>query len=335
MSKVSHMTSCRLCPRDCGADRQAGHTGVCGQTDQVKAARAALHMWEEPCISGRNGSGTVFFSGCSLHCVFCQNQNIANGTAGKTISVERLADIFLELQAKNANNINLVTPGHFVPQIVQALDIARTKGLKIPIVYNTGSYEKVETLRMLDGYVDVYLPDLKYVEETRSEKYSHAPDYFEVASAAIAEMVRQTGEPQFLPEQLIGGSENWRDEEKFLTEEYQKYSQDHDGDGIMVRGTLVRHLLLPGGRNDSDKVIRYLLDTYGDTIFISLMSQYTPLSQAEAYPELNHRVTEEEYEELVQNAITLGLENGFIQDGETAKESFIPEFDGQGILAER
>lgn len=295
---------CFLCPRACGVDRIIGQKGVCGQTDRLKVARAALHYWEEPCISGKEGSGAVFFSGCALHCVFCQNQNIANGTAGKEISIGRLSEIFLELQEKGANNINLVTPGHFVRQITEALDLARQNGLHLPIVYNTSSYENVETIRMLDGYVDIYLPDYKYKSSRLSEMYSHAPDYPEVAAKAIAEMVRQTGAAEFAGE---------------------------PGESLMRRGTIVRHLMLPGHLRDSKDVLKYLYETYGDTIYISIMNQFTPLPHLKAYPELNRKVTEAEYEALLFYADTLGIENGFIQDGETAKESFIPEFDGEGV----
>ena len=295
---------CFLCPRACGVDRKIGQKGVCGQTDRLKVARAALHYWEEPCISGKEGSGAVFFSGCALHCVFCQNQNIANGTAGKEISIGRLSEIFLELQEKGANNINLVTPGHFVRQITEALDLARQNGLHLPIVYNTSSYENVETIRMLDGYVDIYLPDYKYRSSRLSEKYSHAPDYPEVAAKAIAEMVRQTGAAEFAGE---------------------------PGESLMRRGTIVRHLMLPGHLRDSKDVLKYLYETYGDTIYISIMNQFTPLPHLKAYPELKRKVTEAEYEAVLFYADTLGIENGFIQDGETAKESFIPEFDGEGV----
>ena len=295
---------CFLCPHACGVDRKIGQKGVCGQTDRLKVARAALHYWEEPCISGKEGSGAVFFSGCALHCVFCQNQNIANGTAGKEISIGRLSEIFLELQEKGANNINLVTPGHFVRQITEALDLARQNGLHLPIVYNTSSYENVETIRMLDGYVDIYLPDYKYKSSRLSEMYSHAPDYPEVAAKAIAEMVRQTGAAEFAGE---------------------------PGESLMRRGTIVRHLMLPGHLRDSKDVLKYLYETYGDTIYISIMNQFTPLPHLKAYPELNRKVTEAEYEALLFYADTLGIENGFIQDGETAKESFIPEFDGEGV----
>lgn len=298
------MKKCTLCPRNCLVDRTKGERGICGQNDKLKVARAALHYWEEPCISGKEGSGTVFFSGCALHCVFCQNANIANGTAGKEISIERLAEIFLELQEKKANNINLVTPGHFVPQIVMALQAAKNQGLVIPVVYNTSSYECVDTIKKLEGLVDIYLPDFKYMDTGLSAKYSHATDYSEVAKKAVGEMVRQTGGAVFL---------------------------HNDEDDLISRGTIVRHLLLPGCVEDSKAVIRYLYETYGNRIYISIMNQFTPLPGVKKYPELNRRVTEEEYEEVVDYAISLGVENGFIQEGETAEESFIPEFDGEGV----
>ena len=282
---------CDLCPRKCLVDRKKGEKGICGQTENLKVARAALHFWEEPCISGDAGSGAVFFSGCPLHCVFCQNENIANGTVGKEISLERLVDIFLELQEKRANNINLVTPGHFVPQIVKALDQARKEGLTLPVVYNTSSYETVDTIKMLEGYVDIYLPDFKYMSPVLSKKYSHAPDYAEVAKAAIAEMVRQTGKAVFV---------------------------NGDEDNLILSGTIVRHLTLPGCMADSMQILKYLHDTYGDMIYISIMNQFTPLSNLEKYPELNRRITDEEYETLVDYAIEIGIENGFIQEGNTA-----------------
>ena len=303
------MKICTLCPRSCAVDREKGERGICGQTEALKVARAALHYWEEPCISGTEGSGAVFFSGCSLHCVFCQNHNIANGTAGKEITVERLAEIFLELQEKKANNINLVTPGHFVPQIIMALERAKGQGLKIPIVYNTSSYENVDTIKRLEGLVDIYLPDFKYMSPELSKKYSHAADYSEVAKAAIAEMVRQTGPAEFLGD-----------------------AADPVEEGLLMsRGTIVRHLLLPGCTEDSKAVIRYLYETYGDRIYISIMNQFTPLEGLKDYPELNRRITEAEYDEVVDYAIDLGVECGFIQEGDTAEESFIPEFDGEGV----
>lgn len=312
---------CTLCPRACGADRLAGQRGMCAQTAEVKVARAALHMWEEPCISGTRGSGTVFFSGCPLRCVFCQNHNIASGAAGKTVSVERLSEIFLELQTQGANNINLVTAGHFAPQTAAALDMAKGRGLHIPVVYNTGGYESVETLRMLEGYVDVYLPDFKYWDASLGERYSHAPDYRERAMEALAEMVRQTGTMEFAPE---GGGE------ALTVEEYQERSEQGET-LVMTRGVIVRHLLLPGSGADSRKVLSYLLNTYGERVFISIMNQYTPLPHAAAFPELGRKVTPREYEALIDYALELGLENGFIQEGDTAQESFIPEFDGEGV----
>ena len=296
---------CNLCPRMCGARRDAKRgNGYCRMGAMPVVARAALHFWEEPCISGDAGSGTVFFSGCPLHCAFCQNENIANGTVGKEISLERLVDIFLELQEKRANNINLVTPGHFVPQIVKALDQARKEGLTLPVVYNTSSYETVDTIKMLEGYVDIYLPDFKYMSPVLSKKYSHAPDYAEVAKAAIAEMVRQTGKAVFV---------------------------NGDEDNLILSGTIVRHLTLPGCMADSMQILKYLHETYGDMIYISIMNQFTPLSNLEKYPELNRRITDEEYETLVDYAIDIGIENGFIQEGDTAEESFIPAFDCEGV----
>ena len=301
MKNQNLYNKCTLCPRNCGADRNHKQTGVCGVTSQLRVARAALHYWEEPCISGTNGSGAVFFSGCALHCVFCQNEPIAQGSAGIDISPQRLAEIFLELQEKGANNINLVTPTHFVVQIAQAIKKARRNGLIIPIVYNTGSYENIETLKLLDGLIDIYLPDMKYMDSSLSLKYSNAKDYFDVASKALDEMFKQVGKPVF------------------------------DKRGIMKRGMIVRHLILPGMTYDSKNVIKYLYETFKDDIYISIMNQYTPLKQVEKYPEINRKVTDKEYDEVVDYAIELGVVNGFIQEGETASESFIPEFDCEGV----
>lgn len=298
------MEKCTLCPRNCFVNRKLGEKGICGQSSTLKVARAALHFWEEPCISGEKGSGAVFFSGCALHCVFCQNQEIANGSVGKEISKERLSEIFLELQEKGANNINLVTPGHFVPQIVPAIERARNQGLNLPIVYNTSSYENVDSIRKLEGIVDIYLPDFKYMSSSLSKKYSHAPDYGRVAKKVVAEMVRQTGAASF----------------------YEKEGQE-----LMQRGVIVRHLILPGCMEDSKNIIRYLHDAYGDTIYLSIMNQFTPLKNVEKYPELNRKLTEDEYDEVVDFAIDLGVENGFIQEGETAEESFIPDFNCEGV----
>ena len=295
------LEQCHLCPRECGVNRLAVQTGYCGMPGEIVVARASLHMWEEPCISGIRGSGTVFFTGCPLKCVYCQNRNIAIGKTGKRISVERLSEIFLELQEKGAHNINLVTPTHYVPPILDALRLAKERGLFIPIVYNTGSYEKVETIRSMEGLIDIYLPDCKYFDPEIAEKYSNAPDYYEVASTAIKEMVRQVGKPGF------------------------------EG-GLMKRGVIIRHMILPGHTKDSRKVIEQLYRTYGDDVYISIMNQYTPLPQMAHYPEINRRITEREYDRTVDFAISLGIENAFIQEGETAKESFIPDFEeGVGI----
>ena len=298
---------CTLCPRNCGVDRDNGKIGYCGQTDKVYVARAALHMWEEPCISGKEGSGTVFFCGCTLRCIFCQNHQIVLGKAesgdkiGKEVSIERLKEIFLELQEKGANNINLVTGTHYIPQIARALKLAKEEGLRIPIVYNTSGYEKPESLHMLDGLVDIYLPDMKYVSKELSKEYSNAPDYFEVASKALEEMVRQAGEAQF------------------------------DNRGYMIKGLIVRHLVLPGSTRDSKAVLDYLWDTYGNNIFISIMNQYTPMEQIKNHPLLSRKVTKREYSKVVDYALSLGWENAFFQEGETAMESFIPGFNGLGV----
>jgi putative pyruvate formate lyase activating enzyme len=295
------LSKCTLCPRNCYSNRTIGEKGYCKVSDQLIVARAALHMWEEPCISGESGSGTVFFSGCALGCVYCQNYNIAKAITGKIITVERLAQIFLELQQKKASNINLVTPGHYTPQILQALSIAKSEGLNIPIVYNSSGYEKAETLRLLDGYIDIYLPDFKYMSEVISKKYSNCYDYASYAREAVNEMYRQVGKPVF-------GS-----------------------NGIMKRGVIVRHLTLPGCLEDSKQILEYLYHTFRDNIFISIMNQYTPLDPVKSYPEINRKITVEEYDELVDYAISLGVENGFIQEGDTASESFIPEFNEEGV----
>lgn len=297
---------CELCPRECKVNRSEGQTGICGVSEQLKVARAALHFWEEPCISGTKGSGTVFFSGCSMHCVFCQNHKIAQGISGKEISAERLAEIFLELQAQEANNINLVTPTHYVPHIAWALDRAKKKGLHIPVVYNTSGYEKVETLKCLEGLVDVYLPDFKYFNPQLAAKYSKAADYPEVVKAAIAEMVRQQPQVCF------------------------RYDKEQDMD-LVQNGVIVRQLLLPGQAEDAKQIVKYLYDTYGNQIYLSLMSQYTPLAHVEEYPELNAKVERTVYDAYVDYAIDIGVENGYIQEEDVAEESFIPNFDGEGV----
>ena len=298
---------CTLCPRACHADRTEGQKGRCHVDAQIRVARAALHMWEEPCLSGRSGSGAVFFSGCALGCIFCQNREIASGKAGLVISEARLEEIFLELQEKGANNINLVTAGHYVPQVVRALACAKSQGLRIPIVYNSSGYEKAESLRQLKGLIDIYLPDLKYLTPELAAAYSHAPDYPQYAMEAIAEMVRQQPQAEFMPEDRTEASP------------------------IMRRGVIVRHLLLPGHVREAKKVVSYLHETYGDQIYISMMNQYTPMSEKFVDPNLNRRVTKREYERLLDYAAEIGVENGFYQEGATADESFIPEFDYEGV----
>ena len=296
--------SCEICPRTCKVNRENGQMGVCKVSSNLKVSRAALHFWEESCISGSKGSGTVFFSGCALHCVFCQNEQISRGLAGKEISPERLVDIFLELQEKGANNINLVTAGQYVPHIIWSVEQARNQGLSLPIVYNTSSYEKVDTLKQLEGIVDVYLPDFKYFSPELAARYSKAPDYPEVAKAAIAEMVRQQPKPIFY---------------------------ENEGQELMKNGVIVRQLLLPGQLQDAKQIIKYLHDTYGEQIYLSLMSQFTPLPHVENYSELNRKVSKRTYEKYVDYAIEIGVENGFIQEGEAAEESFIPAFNGEGV----
>lgn len=291
---------CNSCPRQCNVDR-SNSAGFCGMPKEVHIARAALHMWEEPCISGEEGSGTVFFSGCTLRCVYCQNYNISNGSVGKSVTVSRLAEIFIELQQKGANNINLVTPTHYISSIAKAIKLSRTAGLNIPIVYNTSGYETVDNLRQLDGLVDIYLPDFKYMSGELSKKYSKAEDYPDVVKEAISEMYRQTGACLF------------------------------DERGIMKKGIIVRHLVLPGYACDSKRIIKYLYETYRDNIYMSIMNQYTPLPHVKNYPEINRKVTPDEYDDVVDYAIELGVINAFIQEGETAKESFIPDFDMEGV----
>ena len=301
MKNMNKYENCLLCPRKCGINRRTGQTGVCGVSSEIMVARAALHYWEEPCISGKRGSGAVFFSGCSLHCVFCQNREISDGKAGKVISKERLSDIFIELVDKGANNINLVTPGQYIPDIVWAVNDAKSRGMKLPIIYNTSGYENVTELKLLEGIVDVYLPDFKYMDSTLSAMYSRAKDYPSVAKQALSEMVRQQ------PDVVID-----------------------DATGLIQKGVIVRQLLLPGHVNDAKAVLKYLYDTYHDHVYISMMSQFTPIALKD-YPEINRTVTRREYERLVDYALKIGITNAFIQEGDVAKDSFIPAFDCEGV----
>lgn len=292
---------CFLCPRMCGTDRAAGQKGFCGGGNLVRVARAALHYWEEPCISGESGSGTVFFSGCTMRCVFCQNKEISRNEVGKEITIERLAEIYLELAAKGANNINLVTPMHYAPQITAALDIARRNGLTLPIVWNTGGWERRESVAAVRDYADIWLSDFKYFDSSLGESLSKAPNYFSVAAAALDQMVKQTCEPVF------------------------------DENGIMRRGVIVRHLMLPGHLDDTKNVLRFLYENYGDSIWISIMNQYTPMCSDPRFPELSRTVSDEEYNEAIDFACELGIENAFVQEGGTVGESFIPPFDLSGV----
>lgn len=301
MKNMNKYENCLLCPRKCGINRRTGQTGVCGVSSEIKVARAALHYWEEPCISGKRGSGAVFFSGCSLHCVFCQNREISDGKEGKVISKERLSDIFIELADKGANNINLVTPGQYIPDIVWAVNDAKSRGMKLPIIYNTSGYENMTELKLLEGIVDVYLPDFKYMDSTLSARYSRAKDYPSVAKQALSEMVRQQ------PDVVID-----------------------DATGLIQKGVIVRQLLLPGHVNDAKAVLKYLYDTYRDHVYISMMSQFTPIALKD-YPEINRTVTKREYERLVNYALEIGITNAFIQEGDVAKDSFIPAFDCEGV----
>lgn len=298
MIEFTETSACALCPRNCKKNRADGEIGVCGETAVMRIGRAALHMWEEPCISGEKGSGAVFFTGCPLHCVYCQNYAISDGGTGRLITVEELVQIFYALEAQGAANINLVTADHFIPQVAQAIRQAKEHGFSLPFIYNTSSYVRVEALHMLEGLVDVYLPDMKYMDADTATRYSHAPDYPEVAKAAIAEMVRQCGEVVF------------------------------DEAGVYIkRGVIVRHMLLPEHLMEAEQVVRYFYETYGDRIYISMMSQYTPIGDIGArFPELANKVRRKSYRKLLDYAVNLGVEQAFYQEGEVAKESFIPEF---------
>lgn len=317
--------TCDLCPRHCEAERKKGERGFCGMTDEVIVARVAPHYWEEPCISGEAGSGTVFFSGCNLRCVYCQNHKIAAGGTGKGMSIRELSAAFLSLQEMGCHNINLVTPSHYIPQIREALCEAK---LRVPVVYNTSSYECVQSLRQLEGLVDIYLADLKYLSAGPAKKYSHAADYPETATAAIAEMVRQVGGITYAWETDGQKGENASENpETGQSAGIIRNATEYPDGALMKRGVIVRHLLLPGQVEEAKKVLRYLYETYGDTVAISILNQYTPLSHVAAYPELNRRVTEEEYDEVVEYALELGIGHGFLQDGQAVGESFIPEFE--------
>ena len=294
------LINCKLCPRNCGVNRTE-KIGFCGAGEKVRVALVSLHEWEEPCLTGERGAGTIFFSNCNLKCVYCQNFKISSEGYGEEISIERLAEIFIEQQKRGAANIELVTPTHYVPQICIALDIAKAHGLKIPIVYNTNAYENLSTLDLLKNRVDIFLPDLKYFDEEIAKTFSNAPNYFEVATAAIKKMFELTGENKF------------------------------DSAGMMTRGVIVRHLILPNFRRDSMKILEWLQKTFGDKIFISLMNQYTPIFRAGEFKKISRRLTTFEYDSVVNYAVDIGIKNCYIQVGKTADAKFIPNFNGEGV----
>ena len=294
--------SCSLCPRNCNVNRRRS-AGYCGCTDTVTAARAALHHWEEPCISGSRGSGTVFFSGCTLRCCFCQNFPISQEHFGKELTVEQLSKIFLKLQDEGAHNLNLVTATQYLPSVLKALDLIKSK-LSIPVVYNCGGYESVEVIKALDGYVDIWLPDLKYKSSVLSARYSNAADYFEKASKAIKQMISQTGAPRF----------------------------DTSGE-LMEKGVIIRHMVLPGAKDDSMALLAWIKDELEKGMYyISLLSQYTPFYKSAQYPEINRRITSYEYNKVLNKAIELDLVQGFMQEKSSAKEEYTPPFDLEGII---
>ena len=301
MNDLSYLyENCRLCPRMCGADRRSA-AGVCGQGTSIRAARAALHLWEEPCLSDQGGSGAIFFSGCTLRCCFCQNYDISQEGLGQAVASDRLLDIMLRLQDEGAQNIDLITATQFLPSILPVLERARPL-LHIPLVYNCGGYERVETLRMLEGYIDIYLPDLKYLSSELSGRYSAAPDYFSHASEAIKEMIRQTGAPIF------------------------------NEDGSLKRGTIIRHMVLPGQREDSIHLLHWMKEELPERAWlISLLSQYTPFYHASEHPEINRRITSYEYDKVVDEALRLGLDLGYMQERQSAREEYTPPFDLSGL----
>lgn len=298
---LENLNNCNICPRNCNADRTSSKLGICKSSSNLKVAKAYPHLWEEPCISGENGSGTVFFSNCNLNCVFCQNHEISHEAVGKEISTQRLSEIFLELQENGCHNINLVNPSHYALQIVEGIKLARKNGLKIPIAYNSNGYEKVETLKALEGYIQIYIPDLKYFDDKYSVKYSKAPNYFNIASEAITEMVRQIGEPEF------------------------------DENGIMKKGVIIRHLMLPGLLFDSKKIVDYIYKTFGDSVYLSLMNQYTPMYGAKDFPEINKPLNPKHYDSLIDHCLDIGYKNAFIQESGTSSEVYVPDFNLSGV----
>lgn len=298
---LDELKSCKLCPRNCSINRLKGELGFCGANNNIKVAKVSLHKWEEPCISGSRGSGTIFFSNCNLKCVFCQNHTISSENFGREISTERLSDIFLEQQKRGAHNINLVSPIHYIPQIKSALYMAKSRGLNLPVLFNTNSYANLQSIKSLNGYIDVYLPDLKYFDDKYAIKYSNTPDYFKYASRNIAEMIQQVGKATF------------------------------NKDGIIIHGVIIRHLMLPGLLFDSKKIIDYIMKNFSDSVYISLMNQYTPMYKVYKFPELNRPLNPKHYSSMIDYCISIGLNHGFIQESGTSSENFVPDFNLDGI----
>ena len=297
MVNCKELEKCSICPHMCGINRNNGQVGRCKSNDKVKIALYSVHDFEEPCVSGENGSGTIFFSNCNMNCVFCQNYEISQQGKGKEITIERLAEIFLEQQNRNVNNINLVTPTSYVPQIIEAIKIARVNGLKIPIVYNTNGYENVETLKMLEGYIDIYLPDLKYAEDNLGLEYSKVKNYFEIATTAIKEMYRQVGSPKL------------------------------NNDGIIEKGLIIRHLILPNNIENSKKVLKWIKENMNKDVYVSVMAQYFPTYKAKQIRDINRKLTKEEYEKVENYLYDLDIENGYIQELGEHEEEYVPKWD--------
>ena len=293
---MKELEQCNICPHKCGVNRLEGKKGRCKADDKIKIALVSLHNFEEPCVSGEKGSGTVFFSNCNLNCVFCQNYEISQLGNGKEITIEELADIFIEQQNNNAENINLVTPTMYIYQIIEAIKIARNKGLHIPIVYNSNGYEKVEAIKALNGYIDIYLPDLKYKDNEIAYKYSGIKNYFENATQAIKEMYNQVGSPVL------------------------------DKNGMMKKGLMIRHLILPNNLQNSKEVLKWISENIDNNVFVSVMVQYFPTHRAKEFPELSRKINLEEYEEMENYLYTLNLDNGYIQELGTHEEEYVPNF---------
>ena len=294
---LKQLEKCEICPHRCGINRNNNQIGRCKSKDSIKIALYSTHDFEEPCISGSKGSGTVFFSNCNMNCIFCQNYEISQLGKGKEISIENLAEIFLKQQEKEVHNINLVTPTSYAYQIIEAIKIAKNKGLKLPIVYNTNGYENVETIKALEGYVDVYLPDLKYAENELANRYSKVNNYFEIATEAIQEMIRQVGTPKF------------------------------DSDGIIQKGVIIRHLVLPNQIENSKKVLTWIKTNLPDNIYVSIMAQYFPTYKAKYDEEINRKLTQEEWQEIEKYIEKIGIENGFIQELGEHEEEYVPNWD--------